>query len=123
MLGVQAKIDGACQRKRALGGGGREGGPLKDEAPASPGFRRTFSASRVGSAFSAVALDMQELAVVPESRSRRTGGRTVIGRCLFNIFSAAQRQKRQSSVWSLKPRPVTLATCIFLLRVPLLGRH
>lgn len=120
MLGVQAKVDGACQRKRALGGGGREGGPLKNEAPASPGFRRTFSASRVGSAFSAVALDMQELALVPDSHAGRIGGRALIGRCLFNIFSAAQRQ---SSVWSLKPRPVTLATCIFLLRVPLLGRH
>ena len=103
---MQAKIDGACQRKRASEAalGGREGGPLKESSPALPGFRRTFSASRVRARaalpFPAVALDMQELALVPDSRCGRIGGRTVIGRCLFNIFSAAQRQKRQSSVWS-----------------------
>ena len=64
----QAKIDGACQRKRAdeaALGERREGGPLNDESSALPGFRRTFSASRLRARaalpFPAVALDMQEL--------------------------------------------------------------
>ena len=97
---------------------------MKESSPALPGFRRTFSASRVRARaalpFPAVALDMQELALVPESRCGRIGGRTMIGRCLFNIFSAAQKAKKAKLRVEFKPCPVTLATCIFLLRVPLL---
>lgn len=44
----------------------------------------------------------------------------MIGRCLFNIFSAAQKAKKARKAKlrvEFKPSPVTLATCIFLLRV------